>query len=124
MNRLTLILLLAGAPAAFAQRGWISAIQRKGFHRLEDRRRSEHIQDKGRRNGRQRPSRARVLRWAGQQPRLQELRIDGGRHDAPNSNGGIYFHTEFQEKGFPKKGFEVQVNTTHRIRSRAAACIT
>jgi hypothetical protein len=32
----------------------------------------------------------------------------------PNSNGGIYFHTEFQEKGFPKKGFEVQVNTTHR----------
>ena len=29
------------------------------------------------------------------------------------SNGGIYFHTEFQEKGFPKKGFEVQVNNTH-----------
>lgn len=33
---------------------------------------------------------------------------------APNSNGGIYFHTEFQESGFPKKGFEVQVNNTHR----------
>ena len=33
---------------------------------------------------------------------------------APNSNGGIYVHTEFQEKGFPKKGFEVQVNNTHR----------
>lgn len=31
----------------------------------------------------------------------------------PNSNGGVYFHSEFQEKGFPKKGFEVQVNNTH-----------
>jgi len=27
----------------------------------------------------------------------------------PNSNSGIYFHTEFQEKGWPAKGFECQV---------------
>jgi len=27
----------------------------------------------------------------------------------PNSNSGIYFHTEFQEKGWPEKGFECQV---------------
>jgi hypothetical protein len=33
---------------------------------------------------------------------------------APNSNGGVYFHTEFQDRGFPRKGFEVQVNNTHR----------
>ena len=26
-----------------------------------------------------------------------------------NSNSGIYFHTEFQEKGWPDKGFECQV---------------
>jgi hypothetical protein len=32
---------------------------------------------------------------------------------APNSNGGVYFHTEFQDSGFPKKGFEVQVNNTY-----------
>jgi hypothetical protein len=33
----------------------------------------------------------------------------------PGSNGGIYFHTAFKEdERFPKKGFEVQVNTTHR----------
>jgi hypothetical protein len=25
----------------------------------------------------------------------------------PGSNSGIYFHTAFQEKGFPDKGFEV-----------------
>jgi len=29
----------------------------------------------------------------------------------PNSNSGIYFHTEFQEKGWPDKGFECQVCT-------------
>ncbi len=29
-----------------------------------------------------------------------------------NSNGGIYFHTDFQETGWPRKGFEVQVNNT------------
>lgn len=31
----------------------------------------------------------------------------------PGSNSGIYFHTKFQEKGFPDKGFEVQVNNSH-----------
>jgi hypothetical protein len=30
-----------------------------------------------------------------------------------NSNGGIYILTEFQEKGWPSKGFEVQVNNTY-----------
>lgn len=30
----------------------------------------------------------------------------------PGSNGGIYILTEFQEKGFPAKGFEVQVNNS------------
>jgi hypothetical protein len=29
------------------------------------------------------------------------------------SNAGIYFHTEYQEEGWPAKGFEVQVNNTH-----------
>ena len=31
----------------------------------------------------------------------------------PNSNSGIYFHTVFQDEGFPDKGFEVQVNNSH-----------
>lgn len=29
-----------------------------------------------------------------------------------NSNGGIYFHTKYQETGWPKGGFECQVNNT------------
>lgn len=31
----------------------------------------------------------------------------------PHSNSGIYFHTKFQDHGFPKVGFEAQVNNTH-----------
>ncbi len=29
------------------------------------------------------------------------------------SNGGIYFHTKYQANGWPKGGFECQVNNTH-----------
>jgi hypothetical protein len=31
----------------------------------------------------------------------------------PGSNSGIYFHTAYQEKGWPAKGYEVQVNNSH-----------
>ena len=30
----------------------------------------------------------------------------------PGANGGIYFHTAYQETGWPKAGFETQVNNT------------
>jgi len=31
-----------------------------------------------------------------------------------NANSGVYFHTRFQEEGFPNYGYEVQVNNSHR----------
>lgn len=31
----------------------------------------------------------------------------------PGSNSGIYFHTIYQESGWPAKGYEVQVNNSH-----------
>lgn len=31
-----------------------------------------------------------------------------------NANSGVYFHTRFQEKGYPNYGYEVQVNNSHR----------
>ncbi len=31
----------------------------------------------------------------------------------PKSNAGIYFHTRYQESGWPKYGYEAQVNNTH-----------
>ena len=31
---------------------------------------------------------------------------------SPRANSGVYFHTAYQETGFPQKGFEVQINNT------------
>lgn len=32
----------------------------------------------------------------------------------PGANSGVYFHTRYQQEGWPDKGYEVQVNNTHR----------
>jgi hypothetical protein len=37
----------------------------------------------------------------------------------PNANSGVYFHTEWQEVGWPAKGYEVQVNNSHSDTSRS-----
>jgi hypothetical protein len=31
----------------------------------------------------------------------------------PGANSGIYFHTAYQESGWPKQGYEVQINNSH-----------
>ena len=31
----------------------------------------------------------------------------------PHANSGIYFHTEYQQGGWPDRGYEVQVNNSH-----------
>ncbi len=40
-----------------------------------------------------------------------ELKIDV--MTTAGSNSGIYFHTQYQESGWPQKGYEVQVNNSH-----------
>lgn len=57
---------------------------------------------------------------------------DAGAHDfknfelkldvmtMPGSNSGIYIHTQYQENGWPKKGYEVQVNNSHTDWRRTA----
>jgi hypothetical protein len=40
-----------------------------------------------------------------------ELKVDVMTE--PNSNGGIYFHSKYQERGWPRAGFEIQVNNTY-----------
>lgn len=40
-----------------------------------------------------------------------ELKVDVKTETG--SNGGVYFHTKLQEKGWPDYGFECQVNATH-----------
>jgi len=113
MNRLTMIFLMLAAPAAFAQDGWIQLFDGKSMSgwKIGGDQTSFQIKDGA---------------FVAHGP-VAHAFYDGavGNHDfknfelmvdvkaAPNSNGGIYFHTEFQEAGFPKKGFEVQVNNTY-----------
>jgi hypothetical protein len=40
-----------------------------------------------------------------------ELKVDV--MTKPHSNGGIYFHTRYQDMDWPKYGFECQVNVSH-----------
>jgi len=40
-----------------------------------------------------------------------ELKVDVMTQE--HSNGGIYIHTAYQEKSWPDKGFEIQVNNSH-----------
>ncbi|GAC1438823.1 MAG: DUF1080 domain-containing protein [Sediminibacterium sp.] len=40
-----------------------------------------------------------------------EFKADVMTH--PGANSGIYFHTAYQESGWPAKGYEVQVNNSH-----------
>lgn len=41
-----------------------------------------------------------------------ELKVDVMTR--PGSNGGVYFHTQYQDSGWPAKGYESQVNNTQR----------
>ncbi|MBN1509922.1 MAG: DUF1080 domain-containing protein, partial [Sedimentisphaerales bacterium] len=46
-----------------------------------------------------------------------ELKVDAMAE--PNSNGGVYFHTQYQDRNWPDKGFEVQVcNDSYRRDAR------
>ncbi|MCZ6796222.1 MAG: DUF1080 domain-containing protein [Planctomycetota bacterium] len=37
------------------------------------------------------------------------------------ANSGLYFHTEFQKEGWPSKGYEAQVNNSHRNKNRTGS---
>ena len=50
-----------------------------------------------------------------------ELKVDV--MTKPNSNGGVYIQTAYQEHGFPGKGFEIQVNNTYNVDPRKTGSI-
>ena len=113
MNRLIVVLVLAAASAGMAQDGWISLFNGKDF-------------DGWKVGGNQNSFTVSDGALVAHGP-VAHAFYDGpvNKHDfrnfelsvevkaAAGSNGGIYFHTEFQDGGFPKKGFEVQVNNSY-----------
>ena len=115
MNRLTLLsLILAAAPAAFAQAGFTQLFNGKDFTgwKVSGNQATFTIKDGAMvANG---PVAHAFYDGPVNNHDFKNFELMVDVMTAPNSNGGIYFHTDFQETGFPKKGFEVQVNNTHR----------
>jgi hypothetical protein len=120
MKRLALIVLLA-APAAFPQGGWISLFNGKDFTgwKVSGDQNTFQIKEGAL------AANGKVAHAFYDGPvenhdfKNFELMVDV--MTAPNSNGGVYFHTEYQDQGFPKKGFEVQVNNTHSDRVKTGS---
>jgi hypothetical protein len=48
----------------------------------------------------------------GQQAVFRNFELEVEALAGPHCNSGVYFHTAFQEKDFPRKGFEIQINNT------------
>lgn len=53
------------------------------------------------------------LYYVGDQQPFKNFHLKVEVMTEPVSNGGIYFHTKYQAEGWPKGGFESQVNNTH-----------
>jgi hypothetical protein len=53
------------------------------------------------------------LFYVGDEKPFKDFHLKAEVMTEPGSNGGIYFHTRYQEEGWPKYGFESQVNITH-----------
>ena len=106
--------LLTAVPACLAQDGWISLFNGKD---LAGWKANENVDTFSVQDG--------VIVAKG--PRSHLFYVgDVGNHNfknfeltvdvmtLPGSNGGVYFHTAYQDTGWPDKGFEVQVNASHR----------
>jgi hypothetical protein len=44
---------------------------------------------------------------------FQDFEFSAQVMTTPGSNSGIYFHTEYQQEGWPRKGYESQINISH-----------
>jgi len=48
-----------------------------------------------------------------QQHNFKDFELKADVMTTPGSNSGIYIHTQYQQSGWPQKGYEVQVNNSH-----------
>lgn len=53
------------------------------------------------------------LFYVGQEKPFVNFEFEAQVMTKPNSNSGIFFHTTFQDEGWPKQGYEAQVNNTY-----------
>jgi len=54
------------------------------------------------------------LFYVGELAPLKNFHFKAEVMTTPGSNSGLYFHTQYQATGWPKYGYECQVNVTHK----------
>ena len=117
---LTLLLLSATAFAAEDKDGWISLFDGKSFEGWKANEKPDTFKVEDGKiivNG----DRAHLF-YVGPVKNHNfknfELKLD--IMTFPKANSGVYFHTEWLDMGFPRKGYEVQVNNSHGDPKRTA----
>jgi len=49
----------------------------------------------------------------GADAKLRNFEFEAAIKTFPSANSGVFFHTRWQERGWPRHGYEAQVNATH-----------
>lgn len=60
------------------------------------------------------------LFYVGQDKPFKNFHFKADVKTTKGSNSGIYFHTKFQEEGWPKYGYECQVNVSHTDKKKSS----
>lgn len=114
------LLTMAGGTTLFAGQalsdstGWISLFDGKS---LQGWKASEHPESFRVADGQIAIDGARAhLFYVGTHPKayFKNFEFSAEVMTQPGANSGIYFHTRYQEDGWPAQGFEVQINNTHK----------
>jgi 3-keto-disaccharide hydrolase len=113
MKKLAILSLLALAQLGAAENGWTSLFNGKDFTgwKVNENTETFSIKDGAIVAHGERSHCFYVGNFQNHAFKDYELKVDV--MTLPGSNGGIYIDTEFQENGWPGKGFEVQVNNTY-----------
>jgi hypothetical protein len=112
MNRAVLFLLIA-AGSACAQDGWISLFDGKDFNGWKVNENTSTFTIKDGAIVSHGPRSHCFYVGDVQNHNFKDFELSVDVMTEPGSNGGVYFDTEYQDSGWPAKGFEVQVNNTH-----------
>ena len=109
----TALLLLIASTCASAQDGWIPLFNGKDFTgwKVNENQSTFSVKDGAIVSHGPRSHCFYVGNVGNHDFKNFELKVDVMTE--PGSNGGIYFHTAYQDESWPVKGFEVQVNNSH-----------
>lgn len=119
---LSLLTVLALGTAASAEDGWIQLFNGKDLSGWKSNTATDDKNENGDtvftvENGELKVSGGRAhLFYVGPDGNasFKNFEVKAKVKTTPGSNGGFYFHTKYQDTGWPDAGFECQVNSTHK----------